>query len=99
MPEVQPHGKLVLADLGFVAAMRPGTSIEERRGMAKGIAAWTFDVNDFRAELAQLRADVGLRDQHAGAYDTNAFEGPKFWDQCRRWGPFKMPDPVGHLGT
>ena len=47
------------------------------------------------AELGQLRADIGLRDQHAGADHTDPFERPEGGSDARRRRPLQGLDPVG----
>jgi hypothetical protein len=69
--------------------MRAGAAGKERRGRAKRVAARPLDVDDLRAELAELGADIRLGDEDAGADDANAFERAEFGDQRRRGRPLE----------
>jgi hypothetical protein len=77
--------------------MDSGTTIQEGRRKAKRVAAWPFDVNNLRAEFAELCTDIWLCDEDASADDTNAFERSEFGDQRWRCGPLKALDPVRHI--
>ena len=93
--EVEAHRQLVLGDLGLVAAMGARAAGQLRRGKAEHVAAGTFDMDDLRAEFGQLRADIRLRDQHAGADRTNPFERPEGWNDTRCARALQVLDPVG----
>jgi hypothetical protein len=46
------------------------------------------------AEFGQLRADIGLRDQLAGADNTSPFERPEGGNDTRRRRPLQVLDPI-----
>ena len=75
--------------------MRTRTAGQLRRGEAEHVAAGTLDVNHLGAEFGQFRADIGLRDQLAGAHRAYPFEWPKGGDNagCRR--TLQVLDPIG----
>ena len=52
-------------------------------------------MDHLRAEFGQLRADIGLRDQLAGADNTNPFERPEGGNDARRRRPLQVLDSVG----
>jgi hypothetical protein len=52
--EIDSHGQFVLADLGFVRAVRAGATGEERGSGAEGIAARALDVDDLGPEFGKL---------------------------------------------
>ncbi len=95
----RPIESLFFATLGLVGAVRSGAACEKGRGRSEWVTAGTLDVNDFGAELGQLRADVGLGDQHAGADCSDAGEWSKRRHQggCRR--PLQLLDPVRDLAS
>jgi hypothetical protein len=46
-------------------------------GRDERVSTRAFDMDDLRAELGQLCADIRLRDKHPRANRTNAFERPE----------------------
>src|SRR5438874_3967746 len=68
--------------------MRPRPARQLRRRKTKHIAARALDMNDLGAELGELGADIGLRDEAARADDADPFERPKGGRdaRCRRHG-------------
>ncbi len=92
--QIEPHRQFVLGDLGLVAAVGSRAAGQLRRGKAEHIAAGTLDMNHLGAEFGQFRADIGLRDQLAGADHPNPFERPEGGNDARCFRPVQVLDPV-----
>ena len=92
--EIEPERQFVFCDLGLVAAMRPRPARQLRRRKTKHIAARALDMNDLGAELGELGADIGLRDEAARADDADAFERPESRGNAGRCRPLQALDPV-----
>jgi hypothetical protein len=57
----------------------------------------SLHVNDFRPELGQLRANIGLRNKDAGADCADAFEWTECWNNGRRCRSFQAHKPIWQL--
>src|SRR5262249_14333076 len=77
--------------------MRPRSARQLGRREAEDIAAGPLDMNDLGAEFGELRTDIGLRAEAAGADDTNPFERPERGRDARRRRAFQPLDPVRDL--
>ena len=93
--EIEAHRQFVLGDLCLVAAVGPRSAGQLRRRKAEHIAAGALDVDHLSAELGQLRTDIRLRDQLAGADHPNSFERPEGRNDARCVRPLQIPDPIG----
>src|SRR5580704_14536809 len=74
--------------------MRTGPARQMRCGRTESVAAGTLDVDHLGAELGELGADEGLRDEHAGADHADAFERTEGGGDARRRRPLQALDPI-----
>jgi len=95
--EIESQGQLILGDLGLIAAMLARAAGQERSHPPVWIAARSFHVNDFGAEVGHLRADIWLRHNDPGADHPNARKGPKGGHDSRCEGPGQVSDPFWDL--